>query len=257
VGPLRAVRSAFAFLLIAPLFIAAGTFQRFVLWPYFWIRPARRKPVMDRFMHFMARSVLNTMRLGGARITEIGHVPTERPVLVLMNHQSLLDIPTAVALCRPDVPLIVTRKLYGRGIPMVSPMLRIQRYPLVDPVKDRRRAVAIIQETARTQEHGILLYPEGHRARGGELAPFATAGIRVILNERRSPLYLIVTDGFWVCRGFKDFVFGIHRIHGRTEVLGPFHPPAADAEVPAFLERMRETMLAKLEEMRDARNGSG
>jgi 1-acyl-sn-glycerol-3-phosphate acyltransferase len=257
VGALRALRSAFAFLLILPLFVAAGTFQRFVLWPYFLLRPERRKPVMDRFMHVMAHAVLSTMRLGGARTLEKGHVPTAAPVLVLMNHQSLLDIPTAVSLCRPDVPLIVTRRIYGRGIPMVSPMLRIQRYPLIDPRADRRQAVAIVQETARTQEHGILLYPEGHRGHGGELGAFASAGIRVILKERHTPVYLIVTDGFWVCRRLKDFILGIHRIHGHTEVLGPFEPPAADAEVPAFVERMRETMRAKLEEMRDARSGSG
>jgi len=256
VGALRSLRSAFGFLLIAPLFVVTGSFQRFVLWPYFFFRPDRRKPVMDRFMHFMARSVLACMRAGGARITEIGHVPTERPVLVLMNHQSLLDIPTAVALCRPNVPLIVTRKLYARGIPLVSPMLRIQRYPLVDPKKDRRQAVAVVQEAARRGQ-GVLLYPEGHRGRGGELQPFATAGMRAILKEGRSPVYLIVTDGFWVCRNAKDFFLGIHRIEGRTEVLGPFDPPAAEDEVTAFLERMRETMISKLEEMRDARNGSG
>jgi 1-acyl-sn-glycerol-3-phosphate acyltransferase len=257
VGLLRALRSAFGFLLIAPLFFLTGSFQRFVLWPYVFFRPTRRKPVMDRFMHFMARSVLVCMRIGGARISEIGHVPTERPVLVLMNHQSLLDIPTAVALCRPDVPLIVTRSLYGRGIPLVSPMLRIQRYPLIDPKTDRKAAVAIIQETARTQEHGILLYPEGHRGHGGDLGAFASAGIRAILKERTTPVYLIVTDGFWVCRRLKDFIFAIHRIHGRTEVLGPFEPPRVDAEVPGFVERMRGTMQAKLEEMRNARSGSG
>jgi 1-acyl-sn-glycerol-3-phosphate acyltransferase len=256
VGALRALRSAFGFLLIAPLFFVTGSFQRFVLWPYVTLRPARRKAVMDPFMHFMARSVLVCMKIGGARIIEIGHVPTERPVLVLMNHQSLLDIPSAVALCRPDVPLIVTRSLYGRGIPLVSPMLRIQRYPLIDPKQDRQQAVAFVQEAAR-REQGILLYPEGHRQRGGALGTFASAGIRVILKEHRWPVYLIVTDGFWACRKAKDFLFRIHKIDGRTEVLGPFDPPATDAEVPAFVERMRETMLRKLEEMRDARNGSG
>ena len=250
-GALRALRSAFGFLLIGPLFFVTGSFQRFVLWPYFFFRPPRRTPVMDRFMRFMARSVLVCMRVGGARITEIGHVPTERPVLVLMNHQSLLDIPTGVALCRPNVPLIVTRSLYGRGIPLVSPMLRIQRYPLIDPKQDRKQAVALVQEAARRQ-HGILLYPEGHRSPGGELGRFATAGIRAVLKEQRWPVYLIVTDGFWVCRRAKDFFFRIHKIHGRTEVLGPFDPPALDADVPAFVERMRETMHAKLQEMRNA-----
>jgi len=256
VGALRALRSAFGFLLIAPLFFVTGSFQRFVLWPYVTLRPARRKAVMDPFMRFMARSVLLCMRIGGARIRETGRLPTERPLLVLMNHQSLLDIPTGVALSRPNVPLIVTRRLYGRGIPLVSPMLRIQRFPLIDPLQDRREAVALVQEAARRQE-GILLYPEGHRARGGELGTFASAGIRVILKEHRWPVYLIVTDGFWVCRNAKDFLFRIHKIDGRTEILGPFDPPATDAEVPAFVERMRETMLRQLEEMRDTRNGSG
>ena len=91
-GALRALRSAVGFLLIAPLFFVTGSFQRFVLWPYFFIRPTRRTPVMDRYMRFMARSVLVCMRIGGARLKEIGHVPTEQPVLVLMNHQSLLDL---------------------------------------------------------------------------------------------------------------------------------------------------------------------
>ena len=249
-GALRALRSAVGFLLIAPLFFVTGSFQRFVLWPYFFIRPTRRTPVMDRYMRFMARSVLVCMRIGGARLKEIGHVPTEQPVLVLMNHQSLLDIPSGVALCRPNVPLIVTRMLYGRGIPLVSPMLRIQRYPLIDPRQDRKQAVALVREAARRQ-HGILLYPEGHRSRGGELGKFATAGIRAVLKEQRWPVYLIVTDGFWVCRNAKDFFFRIHKIHGRTEVLGPFDPPPTDAEVPDFVERMRETMQAKLTEMRN------
>jgi 1-acyl-sn-glycerol-3-phosphate acyltransferase len=101
------------------------------------------------------------------------------------------------------------------------------------------------------------LYPEGHRSRGGELGKFATAGVRAVLKEQRWPVYLIVTDGFWVCRNAKDFLFRIHEIDGRTEVLGPFDPPPTDAEVPAFMERMREMMLRTLEEMRHARNGSG
>jgi len=249
VGALRALRSAFGFLLIGPLFFFTGSFQRFVLWPYVTLRPARRKAVMDPFMRFMARSVLLCMRIGGARMSETGHVPTERPVLVLMNHQSLLDIPSGVALCWPNVPLIVTRSLYGRGIPLVSPMLRIQRFPLIDPKQDRKQAVALVMAAVRREE-GILLYPEGHRSRGGELGKFATAGIRAVLKEHRWPVYVIVTDGFWVCRNAKDFFFRIHKIHGRTEVLGPFDPPATDGEVPDFVERMRETMRAKLEEMR-------
>jgi hypothetical protein len=38
------------------------------------------------------------------------------------------------------------------------------------------------------------------------------------------------------------------RIHVR--VIGPFEPPAAESDIPAFLDFLRERMIATLEEIR-------
>jgi 1-acyl-sn-glycerol-3-phosphate acyltransferase len=246
---LRALRSLLALALLALWFPLWGAFQRLVLLPYFLVRPARRLPVMDVFMRAAAVSVLWTVRLGGARVRHRGEIPTAAPVLVLMNHQSLLDIPRVVSLCRPVVPFIVTRRLYARGIPLVSMMLRIREDPLVEPDKDTKGSIAAVKRAVR-RDRGMVVFPEGHRTRGGEVSPFEPAGLRVLLGERRLPVYLVVTDGYWACRTLSDFLFDMWRIDGRTDVLGPFEPPAAAAEIPEFIERMRATMVARLEGLR-------
>jgi hypothetical protein len=64
------------------------------------------------------------------------------------------------------------------------------------------------------------------------------------------PVFLIVTDGYWVSRRLLDFVFKVHEIRGETEVLGPFEPPESPASIPGFAARMREVMVAHLAQMR-------
>ncbi|HEY3120463.1 MAG TPA: lysophospholipid acyltransferase family protein [Vicinamibacteria bacterium] len=242
----RAVRSALAFALLLVAFVTAGLLQRVFVWPVVTLWPSRLQPVMDAFMHGMSAVVLALVRFGGARVRRTGTVPTTGPVLILMNHQSLIDIPTAILMCRPSVPLFVSRRRYARGIPMVSPMLRIRGDALVEPEADPRGALKVLREAARRQGHGLLLFPEGHRTEHGEIDEFATAGLKVILRERRVPVWLIVTDGFHTCRTIGDFVFNMHEVRGRTEVLGPYDPPLGDGEIRAFVERIREEMIDRL-----------
>jgi hypothetical protein len=52
-------------------------------------------------------------------------------------------------------------------------------------------------------------------------------------------------------------VFGIGSIRGETEVVGVFDSPADDAALPAFVEQLRETMIAHLALMRGRRGRTG
>jgi 1-acyl-sn-glycerol-3-phosphate acyltransferase len=203
-------------------------------------------------MRVMSRGILGLLGMGGARAMRTGSVPTDAPALVLMNHQSLVDILTISLLGRPYVPWFVSRRRYGRFVPTIAFCQRLLGCPIIEP-SERRAALATLADAARRQDHGIAIFPEGHRTRDGEIGPFHSAGVQVILRERRVPVYLVVTDGFWTCRRLVDFVFNIHRINGRTEVLGPFAPPEPDA-VAGFVDEMREKMVAHLHQMR-ARNG--
>jgi 1-acyl-sn-glycerol-3-phosphate acyltransferase len=169
-----------------------------------------------------------------------------------MNHQSLLDIPTAGLMCTPLVPWFVTRKRYHYGIPAVSPCLRLMGCPVIEP-RDRKASLRTMREAARALEHGMLVFAEGHRSRDGEVQPFQAAGVLTILRERRMPVWLVVTDGFWSTRRLVDSVLGVGRIRGETEVVGVFDPPADDEALPAFLEELRARMVTHLALMRRRR----
>ena len=72
----------------------------------------------------------------------------------------------------------------------------------------------------------------------------------VILKERRMPIFLVVTDGLYKAPRLSDFVFHMHEIRGRTEVLGPLEPPPSDQDLEGFVETLRTRMVAQLEAWR-------
>lgn len=243
------LRSLLATVSLMLWMVVGGLYQRLVVYPAVFFFPRRRTALTSRYFKGMSHGILALMRAGGAKLRRTGTIPTHEPVLVLMNHQSLLDIPTAGLMSQPYVPLFVTRKRYHYGVPAVSPCLRLMGCPVVDP-RDRKAALRAVRDAARTLEHGMLIFPEGHRTRDGEIGEWKTAGILTVLRERRMPVYVVVTDGFWAARRFADFMMGVTGIRGQTVVLGPFLPPDDDAALGAFVAGLRDTMAAQLAGMR-------
>jgi 1-acyl-sn-glycerol-3-phosphate acyltransferase len=150
----------------------------------------------------------------------------------------------------PFTPKFVTRRRYARFVPAVSLSVRLAGCPVIEP-RERMGALAVMQRTSRDDPHGILIFPEGHRSRDGEIGPFRAAGTLVALTERRRPVYLAVSDGFWTCCRLVDFLFNVHKIRGETEVLGPFDPPQAPEELAGFVEHLRQLMIDHLKAMRE------
>jgi 1-acyl-sn-glycerol-3-phosphate acyltransferase len=107
-----------------------------------------------------------------------------------------------------------------------------------------------MRKTVRELPHGILIFPEGHRTRDGEVGPFRSAGLQVLLTDRPTPVYLVVNEGSWRVRRLADTLFNLPLVDARSEVLGPFEPPPDPKEIPAFVERLREAIRARLREMR-------
>jgi 1-acyl-sn-glycerol-3-phosphate acyltransferase len=252
---LAAVRSGLSVVALLAWMVAGGAYQRLVVYPLVFLWPRRRAALTSTFFRGMSHGILFCMRLGGATLRRTGTVSTASPALVLMNHQSLLDIPTAGLMCSPLVPWFVTRKRYHYGVPAVSPCLRLMGCPVIEP-RDRKESLRTMRQSARALEHGMLVFAEGHRSLDGEIQPFQTAGVLTVLRERRVPVWLVVTDGFWSARRLVDFVLGVGQIRGETEVVGVFDPPDDDAALPAFIERMRETMVERLAALRRRRGAA-
>lgn len=250
-GLLRALRSALSVLGVVLYLCVFGPLLMY-LWlrPAALLRPSRERVYLSRYMKIMAGGLLNLLRAGGARFEMVGAIRTESPVLILMNHQSLIDILSLTMMSQPFVPAFVTRTRYTRFIPAVSPCVRMLGGPNVDPKRDPRGALAAVREAAPRQRHGLILFPEGHRSKDGELLPFRTAGAQATLGAHPMPVQLAVTDGGWRTRRFVDFVFNVHGLRVRTEALGTYPPPADEAAVPDFVQGLRERIREGLERMR-------
>ncbi|HXK12341.1 MAG TPA: 1-acyl-sn-glycerol-3-phosphate acyltransferase [Vicinamibacteria bacterium] len=248
----RAVRSLVAVLLVGLYFFLASPILRLVVIPGAWLFPRQRFRLVSVFMKGMATGIFALLRLGGARVRRSGSLPTATPILVVANHQALLDIIQVALLAHPRVPAFVSRRRYARFVPLVSACIRLLGSPIVDPKRDVAGAVAAIRRGARELPHGMLIFPEGHRSRDGEIRAFRTAGIEAALAERRVPVYTVVNEGVWRVRRLADLLFRVHLIDAYSEVAGPFEPPAEDAGLPAFVHGLRETLVARLAELRSA-----
>ena len=251
----RVSRSA-AFVLVYLIYLVLfmGFVQRFILVPLAWGFPVLTDRLLAPWSRLQAHVPLALLRgIAGVRMTFEGAIGPENR-LVIMNHQSLIDIVLGVKLVPGYLTLIPARRRYQWGIPGVSVYLRLARFPLISQKrKDIRTDLEMMADAAdrsRRGEASMLIFPEGHRTKDGSILPFMTRGLRLVLSRAPLPVYCIVGDGMWHIRTLADTMVRVAGTHIHVRIIGPFQPPAADADVPAFLDHVREQMIATLEDIR-------
>jgi 1-acyl-sn-glycerol-3-phosphate acyltransferase len=231
--------------------------QRLIVAPTARLLPSRRLRVLTAWQHLMAWAMLTVVRMvGGARIPSIPRIPGEPGVLILMNHQSLMDIPIVVASIDGSHPRIVTRARYARGKPLISHMLRLYQYPLVEPGATTRARLEKLATEAAESPVPVAIYPEGTRTRDGSLGRWRRGGLDAILAAREWSVYLMVVDGFWTAARLADFVSGVGKMDGLVERRGPFPSPGPGADEETreeFVTEMRTRMKDTLASMRGGR----
>lgn len=255
----QAARSVLSFLVVLlwMLLVGAPLLYLLVLPVGALLSGTPRRALTSAYMKLICWGILSGLRLGGARFERRGRIPTAEPSIILMNHQSLLDIVTVTLMGTPYVPAFVPRRRYARWyILLVGGSIWLLECPVVDPRRDAKGAVAAMRRAALEHEHGLLIFPEGHRSVDGEVRAFRTAGTLAALSARRLPVYVVVSDGFWFGRRFVDFFWSVPRIRGETEVLGPFEAPETEDELPPFVERMRDLMIERLRQRRAERHAA-
>ena len=228
--------------------------QRFVVCPLSRMFPARRPAILAGWLRFLSRTLFTILRrVGGAGIPCPGRVPGGPGVLILMNHQSLLDIPMVVASLDGVSPRIVTRQRYAKWIPIISQTVRMMGYPMVNPLAKAgkgRRLLEQLDHVACTSVAPLVLFPEGTRTQDGEIGRFRTAGLERILRARAWRVYVFVSDGYWRHRRLVDFLSGMQEIEGHLSILGPFEWESPETDSGDFIAQMRGQMLDELARVR-------
>jgi len=201
-----------------PLFLASALLTLCVWHPL--IALSRNLSLPERFHDwFIAagnRILQFSFLLTGGRIKFEGleNLPAHGPVIVVANHQSLFDIPLLIWLLRRYRTKFVAKKALGRGIPSASYVLRTNGHALIDRA-DAVQSVDTIRRVAQAAQHNsgcVVIFPEGTRARDGNLKKFKTGGLKILLQEL--PLAKIVPvsiNGAWrIMRfGFLPVPFGV------------------------------------------------
>lgn len=255
----RAAQSlAFAVIYSIYLLVVMLPVQRFILKPFCALKPKRRPAILRWWFRAQAEWILGMARgIGGLRVVLPPPLPPI-PLIVVMNHQSLLDIPVAVALLRGPYPVIPTRARYTRWVPGISGLANLAGFPSLRQGSSATRAehAAILgaAEAVARGERSMILYPEGHRSKDGDLLPFMTSGLKLVFRHAHSrPVYVVVADGMLRVRSFGDLAFRLSGQAVQVRVLGPYTIPAERGDHDAFIECLRADMIATLAGLRGRR----
>ena len=245
--------SAYLFAFTIYLILAIGLGQRILLWPAMWLFPGRRRRMVRAWLRFHARSTLAMARsIANVRVSVRGSIPPES-CIVVMNHQSVLDIPIGLRLVPGPYPLIPTRERYHWGVPGISPLARLARYPFVSQKRVLSRSELASLTDAAEQvargEQSLLIFPEGHRSRDGGLGRFMRSGLRIILSRAERPVYCVAAHGMVNARTFADGLANFADLDVRIAISGPFAPPpngSDDRDIDAFIDQLHERMAEML-----------
>lgn len=247
---LTKLRGLLALFITCAGLLALDPVQRLVVSPAARLRPSSRLRLLTAWQKFLAWWVTKWLRsVGGATLPHPVEIPGEPGTLILMNHQSVVDIPMVVQAVRGSFPRIVTRTRYERWIPLISHMVRLYQYPVVNPranSAESRKYLAALRDAARNSEVPLALFPEGTRTRDGEIGPFKTTGLRLVLKQRRWKVYVMVADGFWERARLRDMLEGMSSIHGKLTLVGPLDWDDPRGDVEAFAEEVRSLMVEQL-----------
>jgi 1-acyl-sn-glycerol-3-phosphate acyltransferase len=240
--------------LVAVTYVAGDVWGRLVVQPVGRFFPERKEAVVSRHVRGMRSATLWILRnIGRARIDTAPRIPCRSGVLIVMNHQSLIDILVASEMVADGYPRYVTHYRYATGIPLISHMIRMMGSIPVYPGQMGKEQLEHLAETGRTAEHPIVLYPEGHRTKDGEIRPWKRGALDAFLSARDWTVHVVVLDGLWQAARIPDFVGNLTRVRCRVESAGVFeYDGRGRASHDEFVERIRAAMCDKLSEMRRA-----
>lgn len=190
--------------------------------------------------------------LTGARIkyTEEVSIPTDRPLIIIANHQSTFDIPGIIWFLRKHRPVFVSKKELAKGIPSISYNLIKSGAALIDR-KDSRQAlmeIARLGKLIETNTWSAVIFPEGTRTPSGKMKPFAVGGVAALLKKAPSAHILpVAIDGTGRLNPGK----GIFPLTAFTKLswnaLAPIDP--AEYKTEELVALVQERIQIKLDEI--------
>jgi 1-acyl-sn-glycerol-3-phosphate acyltransferase len=169
-----------------------------------------------RWQHACARTwswlILKTSGIR-VRVEGLEHVKPGETTIYCVNHQSAMDIPVLFASLPVQFRFVAKRSLFN--LPFMGWHLRRSGHIPVD--RDRpQQAMKSMKKVAQEIREGksVLLFPEGHRSRNGQLLPFKAgsfyiailAGVPIVPITVNGTPYVLKPDTYHVRAGQTEMI---------------------------------------------------
>jgi 1-acyl-sn-glycerol-3-phosphate acyltransferase len=139
-------------------------------------------------------------------------IPTDQPLIIVSNHQSMYDISPIMWYMRKHHPKFISKIELGKGIPSVSYNLRHGGSCLIDRKNPRQSLPAIMKfgEYIEETKRAAVIFPEGTRSVNGEPKPFQTKGLEILFKKIPSALVVPITiNNSWKTLRYGKFPMGL------------------------------------------------
>ena len=201
-----------------------------------------RKKTVD-VLNFL---LLKNLWVLGARFSFKGFekIPANRPLIIIANHQSTLDISPVAWGFGKYHPKFISKIELQRGIPSISYNLRHGGSALIDRNSKSQSIKEIIKlgRHIEKEKYAACIFPEGTRSKDGKLKKFQSAGIITLLRSSPSAIvvpFAIDGNNQLVAKGNFPLALGV-RVN--YTALDPIDPAGKD---PEEVVKMAETAISR------------
>lgn len=153
-------------------------------------------------------------------------LPTDRPIIVVSNHQGTYDIPPIVWLFRKHHPKFISKIELAKGYPSISYNLRHSGAALIQR-KNRNQALGEIRKLGKLiadNNYCACIFAEGTRSKTGKLKQFKSGGLATLLEEAPNSLIVpFVVDGNYKIESKGRFPLSFGE-KGSYSILEPIEP---------------------------------
>ena len=178
--------------------------------------------------------LVGTCYLLGNRITFTNPytLPLNRPIIFIANHQSMYDIPPLIWFLRKHHAKFISKIELTKGIPSISYNLRKGGGANIDRKDTKQSIMEIVKLAVRMKEKNwsAVIFPEGTRAKDGQLKSFQVGGVATILKKCPEALLVpIAIDNSWRMVQYGFFPLSAME-HITLKVQEPIEPGSAPIE---------------------------
>lgn len=152
-------------------------------------------------VHDSSVAILNllltkTLLILGTKVKYINFhkLPTDKPLIVICNHQSMWDIPPLIWKFRKHHLKFIAKKELAKNIPSISYNLKYGGSVVIDRKKPTEAVVKIrlFSKYILAKNYAVCIFPEGTRNPKGEIRPFKSGGLKALLEEMPNALIVPV-----------------------------------------------------------------